>query len=366
MCLLTTSTLADLKTVFLDTPRLLEDVYDSNADGLGVMYPSSDGLIVTKVLPKSLYEVQQFFDSLPSDDRQVACHWRMRTHGDVDMDNCHPYQVSEGIYLAHNGVLHTGNDADRSKSDTWHFIRDYLAHMTPDMLHDAKFGEILGGFIGSNRFAIMSADGRLSVVNKGQGVEAKGVWFSNTYAWTPSMLIPSYKSRSTVYYPSMASAAGGTVPGGWPVSRGWQWADEVDDVPGEEHADQAALDEMIWECVSEHDVDGLAELLEEYPEQVLGSILNDYNIKLYRPTSEEPKLSTKDAMYTNLLIKNEEDKLLGLMDYTPVRNWARQVAECLTYYCVMEHTLWDPMNEADRAADSFQEPADKYQGLYAG
>lgn len=35
----------------------------------------------------------------------------------------------------------------------------------------------------------------MSHVNFSQGVEHDGMWFSNTYAWTPSMLIPSYKSR---------------------------------------------------------------------------------------------------------------------------------------------------------------------------
>jgi len=55
-------------------------------------------------------------------------------------------------------------------------------------------------FIGNNRFVFMNGEGRMQHVNFDQGIEHDDMWFSNTYAWTPSRLIPSYKSATLKSY----------------------------------------------------------------------------------------------------------------------------------------------------------------------
>jgi hypothetical protein len=120
----------------------------------------------------------------------------MRTHGDIDLDNCHPYEVlnrlEHGIdlWLMHNGILSTGNKADESKSDTWHYIEDYLKPLlsaNPDFAFHPSFSEIVGDHIGSsNKFILMDNEGRQAVINHGSGVHWAGLWLSNTYAWSAS------------------------------------------------------------------------------------------------------------------------------------------------------------------------------------
>jgi hypothetical protein len=105
------------------------------------------------------------------------------------------------IAMMHNGVLHTGNAADKNKSDTWHFINDYLhtaVSSAPDLVYDKGFVDMLEEFIGNNRFVFMNGDGRMQHVNFDQGIEHDDLWFSNTYAWSPSRLIPSYKSTTVL------------------------------------------------------------------------------------------------------------------------------------------------------------------------
>jgi len=105
--------------------------------------------------------------------------------------------------MMHNGILHTGNAADKSKSDTWHFIKDYIASPVsehPDLVFNIAFLDMLGDYIGNNRFVFMNGEGRISHVNFDQGVEHDGMWFSNTYAWVPSRLIPSYRSTKYANY----------------------------------------------------------------------------------------------------------------------------------------------------------------------
>ena len=189
MCLLITKT--------QNAPKLsdhwLKDFYQFNSDGIGVMYSKHDQLIVKKLLPKSEDELIDFYRA-EVDGKKCAIHFRMRTHGEIDLFNCHPYEVLNqsdhgvDLWLMHNGVLSTGNKSDPSKSDTYHYIKDYLIPMlssNPDFAFTDQFRAIVGSHIGSsNKFVLMDSKGRLSTVNQSSGVYWAGMWLSNTYAWT--------------------------------------------------------------------------------------------------------------------------------------------------------------------------------------
>jgi len=189
MCLLVTQS--------ADSPRLsadwLEDFYDSNSDGVGVMYAFDGRLVVEKLLPNDGTEFVQFYNE-HIHGKECAFHLRMKTHGHIDLINCHPYEIlnyeEHGIdlWLMHNGILHTDNKADITKSDTWHYINDYLRPMlidNPDFAFHPAFISLIADHIGNgNKFVIMDSFGRQAVLNEGQGVYWGGRWLSNTYAWS--------------------------------------------------------------------------------------------------------------------------------------------------------------------------------------
>jgi len=164
----------------------IEDFYFHNPDGMGVMYIEDSRVIVHKSLPRNPAEAWTFYLD-QAYGRDCAIHFRMRTHGDIDMGNCHPYHVTENVYLMHNGVLHTGNEKDRTKSDTWHYIQDFLRpqiEAAPGLIYNQAWQNTIGGHIGhGNRFIIMSPDGHV-IINKHHGVEYMGAWMSNAYAWS--------------------------------------------------------------------------------------------------------------------------------------------------------------------------------------
>jgi predicted glutamine amidotransferase len=177
------------------TNEWLTDFYSYNSDGLGVMRSEGGKLIVQKILPKSADELIAFYrENIQGYD--CAWHLRMRTHGATDLINCHPYEIlnqqEHGIdlWLMHNGILHTGNKADTSKSDTFHYIADYLRPMlakNPDFAFSDAFSDLIGDHIGvSNKFVIMDNHNRMAVVNESEGVYWGGLWLSNEYAWTAS------------------------------------------------------------------------------------------------------------------------------------------------------------------------------------
>lgn len=165
----------------------LADVYSGNRDGIGAMYALGGQLHVVKALPKNADEFIEFYRQ-HVEGRESIWHARMQTHGDVDLENCHPYQVTARVALAHNGILATGNAWDKARSDTWHFIRNIVRPAVASdeaIVLDPSWQSFIGDLIGvSNKFGMMTADGQAVIINRKSGVEFNGAWLSNTYAWS--------------------------------------------------------------------------------------------------------------------------------------------------------------------------------------
>jgi hypothetical protein len=191
------------------TDAHFEDFYISNPDGFGAIVNNAHGVQVIKHVG-TLEEVQKLYrDHVMGYDAVI--HMRWRTHGDINLDNCHPYEVVPGIWMSHNGVLSTGNAADATRSDTWHYIQNYLRPLlleNPSLIHVPAFQAYIGSHIGySNKFGFMTEDGRSIIVNRSSGIEHDGVWFSNTYAWTPSKFgyKPTYQYGMSPHYATKTS-----------------------------------------------------------------------------------------------------------------------------------------------------------------
>jgi hypothetical protein len=341
MCLLITGPSHKLRNTLLNTPYMLGDIYKSNPDGVGIMYTNKSGLKITKALPLSIADARKFVETLPMDDRELAMHWRWKTHGDIDMINCHPYHVNANSAMMHNGILHTGNAADRSKSDTWHFIEDYLKTLDDDMLHNAQFAGMVAEFIGDNRFALMSADGRLTVINKDQGVEHDGMWFSNEYAWDSSVLIPG---RQKAF--SYKSFAGKGIS-----SKGWSrdFDVDMDDGFGIHPMDREALaladdedDELdylyanIDESLEDCDVDAFRHCLTQMPRPTLEYVADNYEVVPYS-RADDSQLDAKSRAMRTLLVDGDVEALLALLKNAEGAGSAvvieDRVASCLLWYC---------------------------------
>lgn len=219
MCLLVKQPKA---TIFTDA--FLEDVFGKNSDGLGVMYAEEGKLHVYKCLPATAKDFIDFYRK-HAEGRDCVWHARMKTHGDIDFENCHPYLVTEDIWMAHNGILSTGNKNDKTKSDTWHFIRNVLRPAltaNPDLILDPEYQNYLGDMIGnSNKFGFVRADGEIVIINEQAGVEFENAWLSNTYAWTPSKFGFRSAYQGNGGYTDMYSG----------YNRGWWSAYDNDEYP---------------------------------------------------------------------------------------------------------------------------------------
>lgn len=230
------------------TDEWIRDIYKRNNDGFGFMWmkPVKNGrqLYTWKDTGKVGKFLSAFRTVEAEADGEWAVHTRMATHGRVEPDMAHPYPVDaekvgdSSIVMMHNGILSHGNDADRKKSDTWHYIKDYLrpllAKFGTELLDDPAFQRLVGSDIGGNRFVFMATDGRLRIINRDQGLTWHGLWLSNTYAWDargfgavaplPSRVYPAYNSTKGG---SKDSDKGGINYDGW---ASW-WEDEAPPKP---------------------------------------------------------------------------------------------------------------------------------------
>lgn len=167
---------------------LHDDLVKHNPDGFGLMYSEDGVLNVHKIVATA----DQSWELLNAHQhRPMVIHYRWNTHGDTDLLNAHPHEVfgldaEFPLFMAHNGVLSTGNAKDKSKSDTIHYIADYIRPMlkgNPDWVHSMEFKSMLSKHIGySNKFAFMDKNGLVSIINQSEFIEVDGLWFSNTYA----------------------------------------------------------------------------------------------------------------------------------------------------------------------------------------
>lgn len=169
-------------------PRdVLSFAANQNSDGIGVM--SEDG--VHKYLgKKALKRARRYIESLAADQIPYAVHMRWATHGDINLDNTHPYKAPEGNhYIMHNGIISfTTAESSKAESDTAVYVRKYL-HAMPDF-EDTDYYKQVGTHIGySNKFVIMDTDARFQVCNESQGIWIEGVWYSNTYS-LPTAFVP--------------------------------------------------------------------------------------------------------------------------------------------------------------------------------
>lgn len=169
------------------TEEVLRDFYTNNSDGFGACWGDGEKVHVLKHVGSVEDIITLYNDHVKG--KECIIHFRMKTHGDIDYENCHPYHITDNLWLAHNGILSTGNVADITKSDTWHYIRNYIRPMVEkygeDALFDPQIQQFLGSHIGTgNKFGIVHSDGRIAVINRGQGVNHFNAWLSNTYAWS--------------------------------------------------------------------------------------------------------------------------------------------------------------------------------------
>ena len=155
-----------------------------NDDGIGVM-SAADG--VRKFFGrKKLKRARRYSQYLSGKGITHGVHFRWRTHGDMSVDNIHPFAVpNTRAWFMHNGVIQqTAHKATADKSDTRLYVDSLAAPVTVDPAVPCEFwGEVESALGWQNRALVMYEDtGVFYILNEKGGEWIDGCWYSNTYS----------------------------------------------------------------------------------------------------------------------------------------------------------------------------------------
>ena len=156
----------------------LRRCYDANPDGAGFMYAEDKKLVVKK----GYFTFKEFYKEYkPHGDKQALIHFRIKTHGPIDKDNCHPFLVNNSLGFIHNGII--SGYGSNIKSDTIEFNESILQKIVSkhgnNSLFDDPMVELIENVIGYSKLVFLDRHGNYKIMNETKGNWSDGVWYSN-------------------------------------------------------------------------------------------------------------------------------------------------------------------------------------------
>ena len=158
---------------------VLKTCYANNPDGCGFAYVDNGIIKVFKTL--NFEEFLQEYKKV-EDKSNMLLHFRIATHGKVNVNNCHPFKLNHRMVLIHNGVIsgYGGNKVDEdSITDTQDFINKTIGQIGWKNWKNPAFRELVGKAIGYSKFCILDASDSYAIINESAGYWVDGNWYSN-------------------------------------------------------------------------------------------------------------------------------------------------------------------------------------------
>jgi predicted glutamine amidotransferase len=191
---------------------MLESAAVVNPDGYGISVIDRGKLETIK--EASVNKAKTIIKRLEdAKEQRVFLHLRFKTHGEINTDNCHPFDVytdnENTIQMMHNGVLSDFSTGYNAKmSDTYHFNDQILKPLVKKLLpyHNVENSSVLDddtlkmviekycGF--GSKIVLYDNHENFMIANRKAGVEHKGWWASNDYSFNQNHRTPS----KTTYY----------------------------------------------------------------------------------------------------------------------------------------------------------------------
>lgn len=168
--------IAILKPKGMDISKeILQTCSEANPDGMGFAYIDKDRMYIKKFM-----EFDEFYKAFKKvkNKSTMLIHFRIATHGKVELDNCHPFFLNSRMALIHNGVISGYGDKEK-KSDTRDFIDRVIGNISWKQWKNPSFRELVGKSIGYSKLAILDITGDYYIINEDKGYWDNGIWYSN-------------------------------------------------------------------------------------------------------------------------------------------------------------------------------------------
>lgn len=177
------------------TKETLENCSVNNPDGCGFAYRNDEG----KIIINKFMAFKDFWEAYNKvqENHTMLIHFRIATHGKVEIANCHPFKLNNHMALIHNGIISGYGSRTENLSDTRDFIDKVIGNISYKMWKNPSFIRLVGDAIGSSKFAILDNDENYYIVNEDKGTWDDGVWYSNTSYKTVKKVVSATKPSTT-------------------------------------------------------------------------------------------------------------------------------------------------------------------------
>ena len=178
----------------------LKNCFENNEDGAGFAYVENEQIH----LQKGFFTLAEFMEAYdPHKTKQAVIHFRIRTHGDYEATNCHPFEIAPGIVFAHNGII-SSLPTDKTKSDTVVFneliLQNLIRVYGKQILFDKTIQTILSGYIGWSKLVFLDNQGNHLITNEDKGQWISKCWFSNNTWQKFKKYAPPQHTQPTTYH----------------------------------------------------------------------------------------------------------------------------------------------------------------------
>ena len=280
---------------------LLKNCFNNNPDGAGFAYINTDHLGVKRIKMYKSMDFEPFYKQYLratriANDSPFLIHFRIKTHGEKDIANCHPFMIDNDTVFIHNGII-SGVSRHATMSDTRMFKREILRELPEGWMYNSAIATLIEDFIGASKLAVLNIEGDCTIYN-----EKKGHWFGKCW-----MSNDSYKERK-VYTQTYYSAKTYNLPATRPNTEAWsinaftrdlcEYCNEIHQIK-DMHAyqDSVADDIMIIcdECKKSLEKAGA---IHNRMKTTISAYLTQANIKANREKAAASRKAAEDALKT--------------------------------------------------------------------
>lgn len=176
----------------------LKTCWKNNQDSMGFMYAENGHIETYRTLKRFSKFVKQY-RRVREKGVDMVLHFRIGTHGDDTIDNCHPFKVNKHLYFVHNGIIDATTPGPKdSRSDTRIFNDRILKKLPNNWLEKECFVELVAEYIGYSKLVFMDSEGDVSLINPELGEwDKQGIWYSNDSYKPPKPPKPMVNRRSS-------------------------------------------------------------------------------------------------------------------------------------------------------------------------
>jgi len=156
--------------------EIFDNCENANPDGCGFAYVKKDKIEVCRSLEGA--KLWQHLKRI-NGKHNIVLHFRIATHGEVSLENCHPFRVSKSLILSHNGILNI-KLKDKTRSDTY-ALASLLGSLPDGFLERGVYRWLLDEAVSPDKLLFMDGVGNVTIIGENRGSWVEGLWFSNTY-----------------------------------------------------------------------------------------------------------------------------------------------------------------------------------------